>query len=100
AAGGRPVRDRLAWRNRPQEVGDLPFERRDLEVDGNVPQSPVAGVDMFEDPGQIGMVRSRSLSGSLASQPHRRDAIPQDFELDVQAKFTTELGIDLQRFPV
>src|SRR2546426_9810517 len=100
AACDLPVRDRLAGRNRPQEVEDLPFERRDLEVDGNVPQIPVPGVDMFEDPGQIRMVRSRNLSGSLASQPHRRDAIPQDLELDVEAKFTTELRVDLQRLPV
>src|SRR2546430_17063728 len=55
---------------------------------------------MFEVPGKIGMVRSRNLSGSLAGQPHRRDAIPQDLELDVQPKFATELGIDLQRLPV
>src|SRR5207247_10832152 len=37
---------------------------------------------------------------SLASQPHRRDAIPQDLELDVQAKFATELGVDPQRRPL
>jgi len=50
AACDLAVRDRLAWRNRPQEVEDLPFERRDFEVDRNVPQVPVPGVDMLEDP--------------------------------------------------
>src|SRR2546428_10901228 len=71
------IRDRFARGDGPQEVEDLPFERRDLEVDGKVTQIPGPGVDMLEDPGQIGGVRSRGLSGNLPSQPHRRDAVPQ-----------------------
>src|SRR5438093_13021447 len=43
AACDPPVRDRLAGRNRPLVVEDLPIERRVLEVDGYVPLISVAG---------------------------------------------------------
>src|SRR3989475_7632542 len=99
-SGDLTVRDRLARRNRPQELEDLPLERRDLEGERNVLQIALSRVDMFEDPGQIWVLRSRRLRRSFASQPHRGYAIPQDLELDVQSEFATELRVDLQRFPV
>src|SRR2546425_485420 len=60
----------------------------------------VSGLALSEDPARIGVVRSGGFSGTLPSQPHRRDAVPQDLELDVEPKFTTELGVDLQRLSV
>src|SRR5437870_680598 len=53
ASGDLPVRDRLARRNRPQELEDLSLEGRDLERERNVLQIALSRVDMFEDPGQI-----------------------------------------------
>src|SRR2546425_1116787 len=52
-SGDLPVRDRLARRNRPQELEDLSLEGRDLERERNVLQIALSRVDMFEDPGQI-----------------------------------------------
>src|SRR2546428_12525873 len=51
--GDLTVRDRLAPRNRPQELEDLPPEGRDLERERNVLQNAFSRADMFEDPGQI-----------------------------------------------
>src|SRR5881409_358605 len=99
-SGDLPVRDRLARGNRPQELEDLSLEGRDLKRERNVLQIALSRMDMFEDPGQIWVLRSRRLQRSLASQPHRSDAVPQDLELDVQSEFAAELRVDLQRFSV
>src|SRR2546426_5072484 len=61
AACDLPVRDRLAGRNRPQEVEELTFERRDFADDRNVPQVPAPRDVMIADADQLTAVRSTVL---------------------------------------
>src|SRR5712664_217248 len=94
------VRDRLAGRDRPQELEYLPLEGRNLQRERNVLQIALSRVDMLEDPRQVRMVGSRGLHRRLPGQSHRGDAIPEDLELNVQAELSTELRIDLQGLSV
>src|SRR5437879_3896388 len=85
------VCERLARGNRPEKVQDLPLERSDLEMEGDVREVVLAGADVLQDANQVGMIGPRAVLGRRPRETHAGDAVAEDLQLYVQPEFPAEL---------
>src|SRR5438046_5303423 len=81
------VRDRLARGNRPEKVQDLPLERSDLEVKGNVRAVVRARADVLQDASQVGMIGTRVVLWCGPREAQAGEAVAENLQLHVQSGF-------------
>src|SRR5467141_5037286 len=94
------VRYRLSKGDRAEEFEDLAFERRDLEMQRDVPEVIVPGPDVLEDPREVRMVRTCGVGVRLLREVDARDAVAEELESNVEAELSAELRVDLECFVV